>query len=287
MAEQQLEHTTPWGRLCGTLALPEGEGPWPGVLLIAGSGPTDRDGNSPLLPAAVDNLKQLAEQLAARGIASLRYDKRGVGESVYPGLSEQALRFDQLVEDAVLLARQLGDDARIGRISLVGHSEGALIAALAAEGADAQGVVSIAGAGERASTLMRRQIEGQLPPDLAAQALAALAALESQQPVEGVSEELVLLFRPSVQPYLMSWFRYDPPEVLAHLGVPVLLVHGSVDAQVAVEHARLLQQGRPDARLRIVEGMDHLLSVGGDIPAGTRAVADEVAEWMQELEVAA
>jgi len=287
MAEQLLEHTTPWGRLCGTLVLPEGEGPWPGVLLIAGSGPTDRDGNSPLLPSTVDNLKQLAQQLAARGIASLRYDKRGVGESVYPGLSEQALRFDQLVEDAVLLARQLGDDARIARVSLVGHSEGALIAALAAEGADARGVVSIAGAGERASTLMRRQIEGQLPADLAVQALAALSALEAQQPVHGVSEELVLLFRPSVQPYLMSWFRYDPPAVLAQLDVPVLLVHGSVDAQVAVEHVRLLQQGRPDARLRVVEGMDHLLSVGGDIPAGTRAVANEVAEWMQELEVAA
>ena len=287
MAEQQLEHTTPWGRLCGTLVLPEGDGPWPGVLLIAGSGPTDRDGNSPLLPARIDNLKRLAEQLAARGIASLRYDKRGVGESVYPGLSEQALRFEHLVDDAVLLARQLGDHARIARVSLVGHSEGALIAALAAAGADAQGVVSIAGAGERASALMRRQIEGQLPPDLAAQAFAALAALEAQQPVDDVSEELVLLFRPSVQPYLISWFRHDPPAVLADVGVPVLLVHGSVDPQVGVEHARLLQQGRPDARLRIVEGMDHLLSVGGDIGAGTQAVASEVADWMQELAVEA
>ena len=286
MAEQQLERTTPWGRLAGTLLLPDGAGPWPGVLLIAGSGPTDRDGNNLLLPAPIDNLKRLAEQLAAHGIASLRYDKRGIGASTYPGLSEEALRFEQLVDDAVLLARQLAEDPRIARLSLVGHSEGALIAALAAEAAQAQGVVSIAGAGMRASALMRRQIEGQLPPDLATQALTALASLEAQQAVEDVPEALVLLFRPTVQPYLMSWFRHDPAEVLARLAVPVLLVQGTADVQVAVEQVNLLQQGRPDARVRIVEGMDHLLSVGGDIPAGTGAVASEVAAWMQDMEVA-
>src|SRR3954463_8587987 len=107
MAEQLLELPTPWGHLAGTLLLPEGEGPWPGVLLVAGAGPTDRDGNNPLLPAPIDNLKRLAQALAAHGIASLRYDKRGLGASIYPGLSEQALRFEHLVDDAVALARPL------------------------------------------------------------------------------------------------------------------------------------------------------------------------------------
>src|SRR5678816_1071136 len=104
MAERELELPTPWGKLSGTLVLPEGAGPWPAALLIAGSGPTDRDGNSPLLEEPVDNLKRLAQALAARGIASLRYDKRGVGGSSYPGLSEEALRFEHLVDDAVVLA---------------------------------------------------------------------------------------------------------------------------------------------------------------------------------------
>jgi pimeloyl-ACP methyl ester carboxylesterase len=285
MPERALELPTSWGRLAGTLLLPEGVGPWPGVLLVAGAGPTDRDGNNPLLPAPIDNLKRLAQALAAHGIASLRYDKRGLGASVYPGLSEQALRFEHLVEDAVALARRLGEEAQVVRVSLVGHSEGALIAALAAHEAQAQAVVSIAGAGSRASALMRRQVEGQLPPDLAQPALEALDALERQQAVADVPEALVLLFRPTVQPYLMSWFRHDPPAVLARLAVPVLLVHGSADAQLGVEQARSLHAGRPEAKLRIVEGMDHLLSVGGDIPAGTRAVADEVAAWLQELDV--
>lgn len=285
MAQHELELPTAWGKLAGTLLLPEGEGPFPAALLIAGSGPTDRDGNTPLLPAPLDNLKRLAEALAARGIASLRYDKRGVGGSVYPGLSEEALRFDQLVDDAVALAGRLAAQERVSRVTLVGHSEGALVAALAAEDAQAAGLVSIAGAGSRASTLMRTQITGHLPPDLAQPALAALDALEAQHAVEDVPDDLVLLFRPSVQPYLMSWFRHDPGQVLAELSLPVLLVQGTADVQVGMADARRLHAARPDARLKVVEGMDHLLALGGDIPGGTEAVAAEVAAWLQELDV--
>ncbi|HEY0823435.1 MAG TPA: alpha/beta fold hydrolase, partial [Ramlibacter sp.] len=207
------------------------------------------------------------------------------GGSVYPGLSEQALRFEHLVDDAVALAERLAREQRVSRVSRIGHSEGALIAALAAEDARAQGVVSIAGAGRRASDLMRRQIQGHLPEDIARPALATLQALESQQPVDDVDDALVLLFRPTVQPYLMSWFRHDPPAVLAELSLPLLLVHGAADAQVEVEHARLLHAARPDARLKVVEGMDHLLSLQGDIGGGTQAVAAEVAGWLQELDV--
>ncbi|RYF16185.1 MAG: alpha/beta fold hydrolase [Comamonadaceae bacterium] len=285
MPEHAIELSTAWGQLSGTLLLPEGRGPWTAALLVAGSGPTDRDGNNPLLPAPIDNLKRLAQALAARGIASLRYDKRGVGASAYPGLSEEKLRFEDLVDDAVALAGLLAADERIARVVLVGHSEGALISALAAEDANAAAVVSVAGAGSRASTLLRTQIEGVLPADLSQPALAALDSLERQQPVADVHDGLVLLFRPTVQPYLMSWFRHDPAQVLGELEVPVLLVHGTADPQVGVEHARMLQAGKPDARLAIVDGMDHLLSVNGDIPRGAEVLAQQVVEWLQEIDV--
>jgi hypothetical protein len=284
MPESAIELPTAWGKLSGTLLLPEGDGPFTAVLLVAGSGPTDRDGNNPLLPAPIDNMKRLAHALAARGIASLRYDKRGVGASSFPGLSEEALRFEHLVDDAVQLGLLLQEHPRIGRLVLVGHSEGALIAALAAEDAQARAVVSVAGAGKPASGVMRGQIQEHLPADLAEPALRALQALEQQRSAEDVPEALVLLFRPSVQPYLMSWFRHDPPQVLAALPMPVMLVHGSADAQVAIEHAALLQAGRPDARLEVVEGMDHLLGMGGDIAGGTERVAGSVAEWLASLE---
>jgi len=287
MAEQLLELPTPWGHLAGTLLLPEGRGPWPGVLLIAGSGPTDRDGNNPLLPAPIDNLKGLAQELAARGIATLRYDKRGVGASLFPGLSEEALRFEQLVDDALVLARWLQADEHIATLTLVGHSEGALIAALAAAVQPVRGVVSIAGAGRRASDVIREQLQRVLPPDDAHEALGVLSTLESGERVADVPEALFVLFRPTVQPYMISWFRHDPPQVLAQLQAPVLLVQGSVDRQVGVDQAQALQAGRPDASLKIVPGMNHLLGLGDDIAGGTRAVAREVAQWMEQLDVLA
>jgi len=283
MVEAPLELPTAWGQLSGTLAWPDGSAPCTAAVLVAGSGPTDRDGNNPLLPEPVDSLKRLAHGLAARGIASLRYDKRGVGQSHCPGLSEEALRFEHLVDDAVLLALRLAEEPRVDRILLVGHSEGALIALLAAPIAGAHGVVSVAGAGERASALMRRQIEGHLPPEVAQPALATLASLEAQQLVDDVPDALVLLFRPTVQPYLVSWFRHDPAALVAALDAPVLLVQGSADAQVAVEQVRALHAARPQARLRIVEGMDHLLAVGGEVAPGADAVAGEVADWLQQL----
>lgn len=284
MPESEIALPTDWGRLGGSLVLPETPGPWPVALLVAGSGPTDRDGNNPLLSAPCDNLKLLARALAARGIASLRYDKRGIGASQYPGLGEEALRFEQLVDDAVALGLMLQEDERLGELLLVGHSEGALVAALAAQGVDARAVVCIAGAGERASTLMRKQVQAALPEGgLRDAATSALAALEAQQAVADVPDELVLLLRASVQPYLMSWFRHDPAEVLGRVPAPVLLVHGAADAQVEPRHAQLLQAGRSDARLRLLAGMDHLLALEGDVEAGTQAVAAEVAGWLREL----
>jgi hypothetical protein len=285
MATSELELRTAWGRLCGTLELPAGPGPWPGVLLIAGSGPTDRNGNNALLPLAIDNLRRLAEALAARGIASLRYDKRGLGASTYPGLSEEALRFGDLVDDAVLLAQRLADDARISRVTLAGHSEGALIATLAGVSAPAQAVVSIAGAGHRASDLMRQQIAGRLPQDSADAARKVLAALERGETLDDVPDDLILLFRPSVQPYLISWFREDPAEAIARLQLPVLIVQGTRDAHVDVAQAQRLHAAQPQARLRVMDGMDHLLALDGDIAAGTKQVATEMADWLAELDV--
>jgi alpha-beta hydrolase superfamily lysophospholipase len=284
MPEHELVAATAWGQLCGSLVLPPGRGPWPAALVIAGSGPTDRDGNSFLLDAPCDNLKLLAQALAARGIASLRYDKRGVGASRYPGLSEEALRFEDLVADAVTLGRLLQRDERVASLTLLGHSEGALIASLAAQALAPRALVCIAGAGERASDVIRQQLQQQLPPELLMRSLAVLDLLEDGLTTQDVPEELVLLFRPSVQPYLVSGSRHDPAQVLGQLQLPVLLLQGAQDAQVGVAHAQRLQAAQPNARLAVVPRMDHLLALAGDHAAGTRRVAAEVADWLQALE---
>jgi len=285
MLEEPLEQPTPAGKLSGTLGLPAGTGPWPVVLLIAGSGPTDRDGNSALLPEATGHMKRLAEALAEQGLASLRYDKRGLGGSEHPGLREDDLRFRHLVDDAVALAARLGQDPRLGSLLLAGHSEGALIAALAARDVRrSAAVVSISGAGQKASELIRAQLRGRLPELLEITALAALDALAAEHLVGEPPEALKLLFRPSVQPYLVSWFRYDPAEVVADLPQPVLLVHGSADQQVPPGHAAILHAARPDARLLMVDGMDHLLAVGSDAARGASEVAAAIAGLAFELQ---
>jgi alpha-beta hydrolase superfamily lysophospholipase len=287
MTEEPLELATQAGKLSGTLALPDIAPPWPIVTMIAGSGPTDRDGNSTLLPVGTGYLRQLAHALAGQGIASLRYDKRGVGDSVHPGLRELDLRFGHMVDDAVELSARLNEDGRFGPLVLLGHSEGALIAPLAAQAANARAVVSVAGAGMRASELLRLQMQGRLPADLEAPALAALAALEAGRTVSDAPEDLALLFRPAVQPYLISWFRYDPAEVLEDLPLPVLLVQGAADAQIAMANVQRLQAARPDARLLVIEGMDHQLAIGGDLASGVQQVADAVAALVRELVTAA
>ena len=234
--ETQLE--TPTGTLFGTLELPEGAAPYPVALLIAGSGPTDRNGNSALLAGHNNSLKMLAEALAARGIASLRYDKRGIGDSAKAATDESALRFETYIADAVLWAKQLQGDARFSRLTIIGHSEGALIGAVAAREVGARAFVSLAGVGRPAPDVLLGQLRASLPPDLMQRAEEIIRDLRAGTTVETVPAELQVLFRPSVQPYLISWFRYDPATEIKKLEMPVLIAQGTTDIQVSVEDAK-------------------------------------------------
>lgn len=269
--EEPVRLETSTGTLHGTLLLPAGGGPVPVALLIAGSGPTDRDGNSAALPGKNNSLKLLAEGLAARGIASVRYDKRGIGESRSAAASEVAVRFDHFVDDAAAWVRQLDADPRFASVAVVGHSEGSLIGMLAAQRAPADAVVSIAGPARRASDILRDQLRGRLPAELAAQSEHILTRLEAGETVDSVPAPLMVLYRPSVQPYLASWMRYTPAEEVARLTVPVLVVQGTTDLQVPVEEARSLQAALPTARLAVVEGMNHVLKPVPADPARQQA----------------
>ncbi|MGI4878552.1 MAG: alpha/beta hydrolase [Janthinobacterium lividum] len=253
--------------LHGTMLLPDGEAKVPGVVIVAGSGATDRDGNSRLGNQTLhnDSLKLLAEQLAARGIASLRFDKRGIAASHVVDLDEASLRFATYVTDAVKWTALLAADPRVGRVVLIGHSEGALVATMAAETVPVAGVVALAGAGEPASAVLRRQFHsGALPAPLIAPAEATLDSLIAGKLVAEPPPELLALFRPSVQPYLMSWLPLDPAKELAKLKVPVLIVQGSTDLQIGEGDARALAAANPAAKLVIIPGMNHVLKTAPD-----------------------
>jgi uncharacterized protein len=268
LSAEQVEMPTATGTIRGALVVPPASDKVPVVLIIAGSGPTDRNGNSTLLPGRNNSYKMLAESLAASGIASLRYDKRGLGASAKAGgAGESSLRFDMYVDDAVSWIAQLRADKRFSRVIVVGHSEGSLIGMLAARKAKADGFVSIAGVAHRASEVLRDQLRPQIGalPALWDGNETILASLErgvvmnelppSIQAVPAIAQ----LYRPSVQPYLMSWFTFVPSAEIAALTVPVLILQGTTDIQVSVDEARALKAARPDAELILVEGMNHVM----------------------------
>jgi uncharacterized protein len=261
LATEPVTLETSTGTLYGTLEVPSGSGSFPVVLIHAGSGPTDRDGNSPALPGKNDSLKMLAEALAKQGIASLRYDKRAIAASAKAATREEDLRFETYIDDAVAWGKLLRKDKRFGKLTMLGHSEGALILSVAAQRLPADAYISIAGAGSPAGKIILEQLRPQLPPDLMTQVEGIVDSLNRGELVENTPPQLAALFRNSVQPYLISWFKYDPASEVAKLKMPVLILQGDTDIQVRVADAKLLAAAQPAAKLVIVNGMNHLFKL--------------------------
>ncbi len=256
--------------LYGTLLTPDTARTVPAVLLLAGSGPTDRDGNSAVPGVKPATLKLIAEGLAAHGIASLRVDKRAIGKSAAAATSEADLRFDTYVDDAVAWAKFLKAQPRVNCLFILGHSEGAQIGALAAAKVPVRGFISVAGTGQMAGDVILRQTQNALPA-LFAQVQQIVAQLKEGKTVADVPPQLLMLFRPSVQPYLISWFAKDPIAAIAAVKAPVLVMQGTTDIQVRVEDARLLAAARPGITLVLLDGTNHVLKTAPADPAANIA----------------
>ncbi|HEY8164743.1 MAG TPA: alpha/beta hydrolase [Gemmatimonadaceae bacterium] len=251
--------STPTGEIQGTIQLPAATPPVPVVLIISGSGPTDRNGNSPAIPGSNNSLKLLAEGLAEHGIASVRYDKRGIAASRPAALNEADLRFTNYIDDAAEWIKKLRGDEHFSTITVIGHSEGSLIGMVAAKNAGADAFISLEGAGRKAADILIDQLNGQLPPEMMTRVTHVLSDLSQGKTPDSVPRELYALFRPSVQPYMISWFQYDPAVEIGKLTVPVLIVQGSTDIQTSMKDANALLAGDSAAVLLVVEGMNHIL----------------------------
>jgi len=247
---------TATGNIEGTLLCPVSSAKVPVVLIIAGSGPTDRNGNNSMMTN--NSLKMLAEGLYVEGIASLRYDKRGVGESAGAGLQESDLRFENYIHDAKGWIDLLKKDTAFSDIIVLGHSEGSLIGMIASRKEEVTKFISIAGVGVPAGELLREQLKAQ-PPVVLDGALPIIEKLENGETYDSVPEMLYGLFRPSIQPYMISWFKYDPPIEIAKLSKPILIIQGTTDIQVSESDAKKLAEANDNADLQIIEGMNHIL----------------------------
>ena len=226
----------------GTLLSPKGENQPPLAILIAGSGPTDRDGNQALFKN--NSLKYLAEGLAQKGIATFRYDKRVIAQINKATVQEEKMTFEDEVNDALLVVNHFKDKYK--KIILIGHYEGSLIGLLVAQKVVVSKFVSISGAGNSSATLIEEQI-GKNAPQLKEESQKIISQLRKGELVENISPYLAPVFRKSVQPYLISWFKYEPAKEIAKLQIPILIVQGTNDLQVEDKEAQLLKEAQPKA----------------------------------------
>lgn len=252
-----LQMETEQGTLHGELERPEGEGPFPIMIIIPGSGPTDRNGNA--ATGKNNSLKYVAEALAEEGIASLRYDKRGAGKNMAAARAEEDTDFNLFVEDAKAWIELLVQDDNYSKVGIIGHSQGSLTGMLAAQKGNVGVFVSLAGAGRSLDEVLYDQLSEQLPKDLLKESKEILTQLKKGKTVEHVSQELQSVFRPSVQPFLMSWMQYNPAAQIQKMDIPTLIVNGKNDLQVPVCEAEILHEAKADADILLVEPMNHVL----------------------------
>lgn len=260
-------------QIFGTLTTPDLTKKYPVALIIAGSGPTDRNGNNPMMKN--NSLKMLAEALAKNGIASLRFDKRGVGESkAAGGVSESALVFENYIEDVKSWVNYLKQDKRFSKIIIIGHSEGSLIGMIG--GAKADKFISIAGAGDSADKILKTQIGARSMKQLDDMTFPIIDSLKNGFTVKKVDPMLNSLFRPSVQPYLISWFKYNPQTEIKKLTIPILIVQGNKDIQVTEKDAENLANANKNSELVIIDKMNHIFkNIDGDNQANMASYNNE------------
>lgn len=244
----------------GSLLVPASEEKPPLVIILAGSGPTDRNGNQSFMKN--DAYKKLARGLAEEGIASFRYDKR-LFQIQKLKLKEEDFRFDDFVTDAVSVVDHFEDMEDFGKIIILGHSQGSLVGMLAAE-ENADAFISIAGAGRPIDSIIVDQIAQQMP-GFKESSRQAFDEMRENGSTSSYNPFLESIFRPSLQPFMLSWMIHDPTKEIANLNIPVLIINGTNDFQVTVSEAELLKKGKPEAELVLLEGMNHVLTnIEGD-----------------------
>lgn len=262
MVEQDVDIECSWGRLSATLAEPE-VGSDTAVIIVAGSGPTDRNGNSSM-SVNTYSYKLLSDALVKDGFAVLRYDKRAIGRSRIPVEDVASLLLDDYVDDVATIVQHLRSQG-FRRVVVAGHSEGGLIALVVANrGVELDGVVLLAAPGYPMDEILRTQLQAQLMPQYMALMLQADIILRSlkegeRYPDDKISKELLPLFHSSVQPFLINSMQYDPQLLATKVACPMLVVCGGHDIQVSKDNGEVVAKAAPNAKFVVFEAMTHVL----------------------------
>lgn len=277
-----LTVTVPGGKLAATIWKTDSK---LAAVIITGSGPANRNGDS-TTNGGRGTYRMIAEGLQAQGINALSFDKRGIGESAPAALPADQMTVNVRADDVRLLVSEL--KARVGArcVWLVGHSEGGLIAILAAQNnPDICGIVTLAGMGRSLDVLLREQLPRVLPDDLKAKLGPALDDIRAGKTVD--APRFGPMFSGPAQPYMRSEMVTDPAALLAHTRFPVLILQGDADENMSPADPQALAKARPDATVAILPGMDHSLRIAKDDPGtGPSPLApglvDRIAKFMHD-----
>jgi pimeloyl-ACP methyl ester carboxylesterase len=261
LVRADIDAPGPAGPLRGTLLSPAAHDV-PVVLIVPGSGPTDRNGNGPNgLRASTYRL--LADGLLNRGIASVRIDKRGMYGSASAIPDADDVTLDDYAADVHSWVATIRKRTGASCVWVLGHSEGGLVALVAAQhAANICGLILVSTAGRPLGQVLREQLQSNpANASILDNAMSVLEALKAGQTVDAtkIDPALMPLFRPQVQRFLMSELAVDPASLLAGYTKPVLIVQGLLDLQVAPQNAQLLKHANPHAELVLVAGANHVL----------------------------
>lgn len=269
----------------------------PVLLIIPGSGPTDRDGNNPMGVSAAP-YRMLAEALAAKGVSSVRVDKRGMFASRAAVADPNAVTIKDYASDTHRWVAAIRQHTGAPCVWVLGHSEGGLVALAAGQDpAGICGVIALAAPGRKLGFVLREQLRANpANAPILDQAMAAIDQLELGQDVDtaGMPPALLPLFHPKVQPFLKDLLAQDPAALAASLSVPLLIVYPEADLQVAMSDAKALAAAQPKAKLVVVPGANHVLKVpsGAGRPANlatyrdpslpvAEAIVDAIADFLK------
>ena len=230
------------------------------AILIAGSGPTNRNGNQNFLKN--NSLKKLAEGLTDKGIATFRYDKRIV-KQIRKGNVDKNIMFDDFVTDASDVIDHFKALNTYSRIYVIGHSQGSLVGMLAAKD-KADGFISLAGAGQNIGDVLVEQVT-KMAPKLGEEAQKVVTKLKEGNTTTDYPAALASIFNTDVQLFMINWMQYNPTEIIKELKIPILLINGTKDLQVSESEAKLLNEANEKTTLTIIENMNHVLfDIKGD-----------------------
>lgn len=263
----------------GTLLLPNTIEKPNLVIIIGGSGPTDRNGNQSFLKN--NSLKKLAEGLSKNNIATYRYDKRIV-KQIRLGIIDKDILFDDFVTDAISVIDYFKQKNSFKHIYVLGHSQGSLVGMLAAK-ARVDGFISISGVGQTIDNIVIEQINKTYPIFLK-DANRIFNELRQGKKTNDYPKELASVFNKDIQGFMMNWMQYNPQDEIKKLKMPILLIGGTKDIQVEPKEAELLHDAVPNSTLQLIDNMNHVLvTIEGDAIENSKSYNESFIEISSQL----